>query len=105
MRCCAPVVHDPKSSATGCGSHTGANYPQYDVYMEEKVESSILCDEESKAAAKEEAEVTGVTDPAVCTTRLVGGRAVPYSNTVKRLDRVAVSYDEYITAKKRHTAC
>ena len=114
MRCCDEVVHDPSSPATHCGSQSGSTYTENSEYIADKVKELIDCTNTEAAEAAAEAALLSDPPDGGCVEQFVtiGGRNVPYSNTVKNLSVIdstrahAMTYEEYMKRKlSKSNAC
>ena len=99
-RCCPAIVQDPSQPSNGCDSSKGAEHTTYDTVNDKNTSAHIECGEDSNGGGG------GEDDACVLSHVNVGGRHVPYRNTVKHLDKkvgrahAATSYDDYIRALK-----
>ena len=96
-RCCPAIVQDPSQASNGCDASKGAEHESYETLHDKNTATHIECAEDP---------VGGEGDACVMNHVKVGGRHVPYRNTVKHLDKkvgrahAATSYDDYIRALK-----
>ena len=96
-RCCPAVVFDPSQASNGVDSSHGAEHDSYDTVNDKNVSAHVECGKDSNGGGGEECILSHVK---------VGGRHVPYRNTVKHLDKkvgrvhAATSYDDYIRTLK-----
>ena len=93
-RCCPAIIFDPSQASNGVDSSHGAEHTSYETVNDKNAAAHIGCGG------------GGEGDTCVLSNVRVGGRHVPYRNTVKDLDKkvgrahAAASYDDYIRALK-----
>ena len=96
-RCCPAIVYDPSQASNVYGIGSGAEHTSYETVNGQNTGAHIECGEDTVGGEDGACALNHVT---------VGGRHVPYRNTVKHLDKnvgrahAAASYDDYIRALK-----